>query len=44
MSAEVDSFKGARKITSLACYPLKYHRDAEALRILTLMMSERFFL
>lgn len=32
MSAEVESFKGARKITSLACYPLQYHREPDALR------------
>lgn len=29
MSAEVEAFKGARKISSLACFPLKYHRDVE---------------
>ncbi|KAK2873584.1 hypothetical protein FQN49_002271 [Arthroderma sp. PD_2] len=32
MSTEVDHFKGPRKISSLACYPLKYHRDPEALQ------------
>lgn len=42
MSAEVDSFKGARKITSLACYPLKYHRDAEALRTRLVERGKRF--
>ncbi|KXG52455.1 ATPase, AAA-type, core [Penicillium griseofulvum] len=42
MSAEVDAFKGARKITSLACYPLKYHRDAEALRARLIERGKRF--
>ncbi|KAJ5320623.1 hypothetical protein PENANT_c033G02621 [Penicillium antarcticum] len=42
MSAEVDSFKGARKITSLACYPLQYHRDAEALRSRLIERGKRF--
>lgn len=32
MEVEVPSFKGARKITNLACYPLKYHKDEEGLR------------
>ncbi|KAJ5144221.1 uncharacterized protein N7515_003008 [Penicillium bovifimosum] len=42
MSAEVEAFKGARKITSLACYPLKYHRDAEALRAKLIERGKRF--
>ncbi|KGO67983.1 ATPase, AAA-type, core [Penicillium italicum] len=42
MSAEVDAFKGARKITSLACYPLKYHRDAEGLRARLIERGKRF--
>ncbi|KAI2722727.1 hypothetical protein CBS147332_3656 [Penicillium roqueforti] len=42
MSAEVDAFKGARKITSLSCYPLKYHRDAEALRARLVERGKRF--
>ncbi|KAI9793272.1 MAG: hypothetical protein M1816_000693 [Peltula sp. TS41687] len=32
MEVDVDSFKGARKITSLATYPLIYHKDQIALR------------
>ena len=32
MEVEVEQFKGPRKISSLACYPLKYHRDSEALK------------
>jgi len=42
MSAEVESFKGARKITSLACYPLQYHRDSEALRTRLIERGKRF--
>ncbi|KAJ5137164.1 hypothetical protein N7448_005718 [Penicillium atrosanguineum] len=42
MSAEVESFKGARKITSLACYPLQYHRDSEALRARLVERGKRF--
>ncbi|KAJ5081297.1 hypothetical protein NUU61_009561 [Penicillium alfredii] len=42
MSAEVESFKGARKITSLACYPLQYHRNAEALRARLIERGKRF--
>ncbi|KAF2201271.1 P-loop containing nucleoside triphosphate hydrolase protein [Delitschia confertaspora ATCC 74209] len=29
---DVEAFKGPRKITSLACYPLQYHHDAEGLK------------
>lgn len=32
MEVEVEQFKGPRKISSLACYPLKYHKDSEALK------------
>lgn len=42
MSAEVEAFKGARKITSLACYPLQYHRDAEGLRSKLVERGKRF--
>lgn len=42
MSAEVESFKGARKITSLACYPLQYHREPEALRTRLIERGKRF--
>ncbi|KAJ5169263.1 uncharacterized protein N7482_004857 [Penicillium canariense] len=42
MSAEVESFKGARKITSLACYPLQYHRDPDALRSRLIERGKRF--
>ncbi|KAJ5080863.1 ATPase AAA-type core [Penicillium angulare] len=42
MSAEVESFKGARKITSLACYPLQYHSDPEGLRTRLVERGKRF--
>lgn len=32
IASEIPDFKGARKITSLGCYPLKYHKNEEALR------------
>jgi hypothetical protein len=32
MDCDVPSFKGARKITSLNCYPLQYHKEEEKLR------------
>lgn len=32
LEADVEFFKGARKITSLATYPLQYHKDEKALR------------
>jgi hypothetical protein len=31
MEVEVEAFKGPRKITSLSCYPLKYHKDPNGL-------------
>jgi hypothetical protein len=30
--AQVDQFKGSRKITSLSTYPLQYHKDPEAIK------------
>lgn len=32
LEVEVEQFKGPRKISSLACYPLKYHKDSDVLR------------
>ncbi|KAI5861500.1 hypothetical protein GGS23DRAFT_611485 [Durotheca rogersii] len=32
MSEEISEFRGARKITSLGCYPLKYHKNEAQLR------------
>ncbi|KAJ5889029.1 ATPase AAA-type core [Penicillium taxi] len=42
MSAEVESFKGARKITSLSCYPLQYHHDADGLHAKLVDRGKRF--
>ncbi|KAJ9200595.1 hypothetical protein DTO164E3_1353 [Paecilomyces variotii] len=42
MSADVGAFKGARKITSLACYPLKYHRDSEAIKQKLIERGKKF--
>ncbi|KAB8337047.1 hypothetical protein FH972_021351 [Carpinus fangiana] len=39
---DVDAFKGARKITSLATYPLKYHQDPEAVRTQLIERGKRF--
>ena len=32
MEIEVEEFKGPRKISNLACYPLKYHKDTNAMK------------
>ncbi|KKK14841.1 hypothetical protein AOCH_004934, partial [Aspergillus ochraceoroseus] len=42
MAAEVESFKGARKITSLGCYPLKYHREAEEIKLKLIERGKKF--
>lgn len=42
MAAEVESFKGARKITSLGCYPLKYHREAESVQTKLVERGKKF--
>ncbi|KAL2218538.1 putative AAA family ATPase [Thermoascus aurantiacus ATCC 26904] len=42
MAAEVEAFKGARKITSLSCYPLKYHRDAEGIKAQLIERGKKF--
>jgi len=39
---DVDSFKGKRKINSLAAYPLKYHRDPEGVQKQIIARGERF--
>ncbi|KAF2457245.1 hypothetical protein BDY21DRAFT_364147 [Lineolata rhizophorae] len=31
IAVEIKSFKGARRITSLPCYPIGYHRDKESI-------------
>ncbi|KAF9895043.1 hypothetical protein FE257_004671 [Aspergillus nanangensis] len=42
MAAEVESFKGARKITSLGCYPLKYHRESEEIKTKLIERGKKF--
>ena len=42
MSVDVDSFKGPRKINSLPCYPLKYHKDAETLKTRLITRGKKF--
>ncbi|KAL8906488.1 MAG: hypothetical protein Q9171_006249 [Xanthocarpia ochracea] len=42
MEVEVEQFKGPRKISSLACYPLKYHKDAESLRLKLIERGKKF--
>jgi hypothetical protein len=39
---DVDSFKGPRKITSLATYPLKYHKDPEGIQKKIVERGEKF--
>ncbi|OJD34408.1 aaa family atpase [Diplodia corticola] len=38
----VDAFKGPRKITSLATYPLRYHKDPDGIRKQLLERGKRF--
>nr|POE94388.1 hypothetical protein CFP56_16628 [Quercus suber] len=40
--ADVDAFKGPRKIASLAVYPLRYHKDPEGLRQRLVKRGEMF--
>ena len=42
MEVEVEAFKGPRKITSLACYPLKYHKDSEVLKQQLIERGKKF--
>ena len=42
MEVEVEQFKGPRKISSLACYPLKYHKDSESLRLKLIERGKKF--
>ncbi|KAE8354115.1 hypothetical protein BDV28DRAFT_92750 [Aspergillus coremiiformis] len=42
MLAEVESFKGARKITGLSCYPLKYHREADNIKAKLIERGKKF--
>jgi hypothetical protein len=40
--ANVEGFKGPRKITSLSCFPLKYHKDAEGVRKQIIQRGKQF--
>ena len=42
MHTDVSSFQGARKISSLDCFPLQYHRDAEKLRAQLIERGKKF--
>ncbi|KAE8443485.1 hypothetical protein EG329_001796 [Mollisiaceae sp. DMI_Dod_QoI] len=42
MDCDVPGFKGARKITSLNCYPLKYHKDEAQLRADLITRGKKF--
>ena len=42
MEVEVSNFKGARKITSLNCYPLKYHKNEPKLRAELIERGKKF--
>lgn len=42
MAAEVEFFKGVRKITSLGCYPIKYHREAEDVKAKLIERGKKF--
>lgn len=39
---DIDGFKGPRKITSLATYPLKYHKDQEKVKQQIIERGKRF--
>jgi hypothetical protein len=42
MHADVPSFKGSRKISSLSCYPLKYHKNVEELKAKLIERGKKF--
>ena len=42
MAVEVEQFKGPRKISSLACYPLKYHKDSDSLKQQLIERGKKF--
>lgn len=42
VDVDVPSFKGARKITSLNCYPLKYHKNEAKLRAELIERGKKF--
>ena len=42
MEIEVPEFKGPRQISSLGCYPLKYHKEAEKIRKQLIERGKKF--
>ncbi|MCJ1431655.1 hypothetical protein MMC27_001010 [Xylographa pallens] len=42
MEVEVEAFKNARPINSLPCYPMRYHKDPEALRRTLIERGRKF--
>ena len=42
MEIEVEEFKGPRKISNLACYPLKYHKDSDAMKKQLIERGKKF--
>lgn len=42
MFEEIESFRGARKITSLPCYPLRFHRDEAGVRKKLIERGKKF--
>ena len=42
MEIEVEEFKGPRKISNLACYPLKYHKDTDSMRKQLIERGKKF--
>lgn len=42
MDCDVPAFKGARKITSLNCYPLKYHKNETKIRAELIERGKKF--
>jgi hypothetical protein len=42
MDCDVQAFKGARKITSLSCYPLKYHKNESKIRAELIERGKKF--
>ena len=42
MNVEIESFKGPRRINSLPCYPLKYHKDPEGIKKTLIERGKKF--
>ena len=42
MNVEIESFKGPRRINSLPCYPLKYHKDPEGIKKTLIERGRKF--